>query len=75
MLVVHHSLDDTTVRDLHLGRRTSVTRAGRLDCFDNIHALDDLAEDDMFAVQPRRDGRRDEELGDAWGAVSPCCVR
>ena len=52
-LVVHLSLNDTTVRDLHFGRRTSATRARELGRFDNIHALDDLAENDMFAIEPR----------------------
>jgi len=52
MLVAHHSLDDTTVRDLHLGRRTSATRANGLDRFDNVHTLYHLAENNMFAVEP-----------------------
>ena len=67
-LVAHLSLDDTTLQDLHLGRRTSATRAPGLDRFNNVHALDDLAENDMFAVEPGRHGCRDEELGDAWSS-------
>lgn len=34
----------------------------RLDGLDEVHALDDLAEDDVLVVEPRRHDRRDEEL-------------
>jgi hypothetical protein len=53
----------SAVSDLdHLGGG-AVAGAHLLDGLDDVHALDDLAEDDVLAVEPRgRDGA-DEELG------------
>lgn len=41
-----------------------LARAGTLglDTLDNVHTLDDLAEDDVLAVQPGGDNGGDEEL-------------
>jgi len=44
-------------------RRPSVPGSHFLDVSDDVHALDDLSEDDVGAVQPGRLGRANEELG------------
>lgn len=36
---------------------------GHLHLLDDVHAVDDLAEDDVLAVEEGRRHRRDEELG------------
>jgi hypothetical protein len=40
------------IDDLDASRRSAIGRALRFYCFDNLHAVDDLAKHDMLAVQP-----------------------
>ena len=47
--------------DLLLG--LAILRSERFHLLDNVHALDDLAENDVLAVQPLGLGRAQEELG------------
>lgn len=51
-------------RLLNLDRLSGLTglRANLLDSLDDVHALDNLAEDDVLAVQPRSLDGADEEL-------------
>ena len=51
-------------RLLNLDRLPGLTglRANLLNSLDDIHALDNLAEDDVLAVQPRSLDGADEEL-------------
>ncbi len=56
------SLQDSAVGDDNLGGTLSGLRSVRLDLLDNIHALDNLSEDDVLAVQPGGLGSADEEL-------------
>eukprot|EP00307_Rebecca_sp_RCC1486_P013867 CAMPEP_0119434854 /NCGR_PEP_ID=MMETSP1335-20130426/50874_1 /TAXON_ID=259385 /ORGANISM="Chrysoculter rhomboideus, Strain RCC1486" /LENGTH=339 /DNA_ID=CAMNT_0007460711 /DNA_START=238 /DNA_END=1258 /DNA_ORIENTATION=- len=50
------------VSDHHRLGRLARLRADGLDLLDDIHALDNLAEHDVLAVEPRRGYRTDEEL-------------
>lgn len=50
---------DTPLRDLLIGQQSyllgsvSGTSLGGLDLSDDVHALDDLSEDDVTAIEPR----------------------
>jgi hypothetical protein len=61
----------TAVGDDDLGLGGAGGRTVGLDLLDNVKALDDLAEDDVLAVQPRGLLSADEELG----AVARRCQR
>lgn len=53
----------TAVGDGDLGLGGTAGRAVGLDLLDNVHAFDDLTEDNVLAVQPRGLLSADEELG------------
>lgn len=53
----------TAVIDADLLAGLSVLRAVGLDLLDNVHALDNLSEDDVPVVQPGGLHGRQEELG------------
>ena len=55
----------TTLRDGYIEVRhvfASVTRLGHLHLLDDVHAIHNLSEDDVLAVEERRGDRGDEEL-------------
>ena len=52
----------TAVRNGNGGIRLARARALPLNSLDNVHALDNLAENDVLAVQPWRLDSADEEL-------------
>ena len=54
--------DLSAVDDLDPLGRSSRAASDGLDLVHDVHAFDDLAKDDVPAVQPARDDRRDEEL-------------
>ena len=54
--------DDARRRDDDALLRPAGLGALRLDGLDDVHALDDLTEDDVLAVEPRGDYRGNEEL-------------
>jgi hypothetical protein len=56
-------IDDARRGDSHLLRHAPARRAGGLDLLHERHAVRDLAEDDVLAVEPGRGDGRDEELG------------
>ena len=56
-------LEFSALRDARLPARLSRVRTNRVNRLDDVHALDDLAEDDVLAVEPGRLGRAEEELG------------
>mmetsp|Transcript_62886 Transcript_62886/g.167235 ORF Transcript_62886/g.167235 Transcript_62886/m.167235 type:complete len:264 (+) Transcript_62886:135-926(+) len=58
----HRHLELARVDDLHLLGGLAALAAHRLHRLDDIQALDDLAKDDVLAVEPRRGGDRDEKL-------------
>ena len=58
-----HLGHDAAVRDLDLLAGLAALGAQLLDRLDDVHALGDLAEHDVLAVQPRGDHGGDEELG------------
>lgn len=68
-------LDLSRLGDLH-GLLWLVARAlgAVLDLLDNVITLEDLAEDDVFAVQPGGDDGGDEELRAVLYIQSACCI-
>mmetsp|Transcript_23988 Transcript_23988/g.59555 ORF Transcript_23988/g.59555 Transcript_23988/m.59555 type:complete len:284 (+) Transcript_23988:144-995(+) len=58
----HRHLELARVDDLHLLGGLAALAAHRLHRLDDIQALDDLAKDDVLAVEPRRLDGADEEL-------------
>jgi hypothetical protein len=63
------NLELTAVGNDDLGLGGAARRTVRLDLLDDVQALDDGAEDDVLAVQPRGLLSADEELG----AVAVVC--
>jgi hypothetical protein len=63
------NLELTAVGNDDLGLGGTARRTVRLDLLDDVQALDDGAEDDVLAVQPRGLLCADEELG----AVAVVC--
>ncbi|KAH3665063.1 hypothetical protein OGATHE_003878 [Ogataea polymorpha] len=61
--LITHYLQLTRVGDLDPGTGGAGSRAELLNGLDNIVALDNLAKDNVLAVQPRTWNSRDEELG------------
>ena len=55
------ALRDYNIKIRHI--LASVSRLGGLHLLDDVHAVDDLAEDDMFAVEEGCGHGGDEELG------------
>ena len=68
-------LELAAVSDDDAGLGAAALAALRLHLLDDVHALDDLAEDDVLVVEPRGHNGGDEELR-AVGceAVSKCTV-
>jgi len=67
------NLELAALDDLHFLRRLVTRRLGHvLDLVDDVVAFQNLAKDDVTAVQPRRLGRRDEELA-AVGVLARVC--
>lgn len=56
-------LELTTVGNDNLLGSAAGIRSHRLDLFDNVHALLNLAEDDVLTIEPAGDDGGDEELG------------
>ena len=67
--------DDTGGGDDDALLRPSGLGALLLDSLHDIHALDDLTEDDVLAVKPRGNHRCDEELENRYRVgVIPTCI-